>query len=119
MSLRIIDGGANTPLAGLVAGTLGVVLSRRVIGRFPDDEAQVQLIDPVAGDDGDRYWKGGAYDETSATSPPRAPRFVRRHRWIGRQVCGAYRRGDGAGPSCEIPTDVPLAHGYGPLGPTR
>jgi len=35
MSLRIIDGGANTPLAGLVAGTLGVVLSRRVIGRFP------------------------------------------------------------------------------------
>ncbi len=51
MSLKIIDGGANTPLAGLVAGTLRVGLSRRVIGRFPDEEAQVQLIDPVAGDD--------------------------------------------------------------------
>jgi ribose-phosphate pyrophosphokinase len=51
MSLRIIDGGANTPLAELVAGTLGVGLGRRVIGRFPDEEARVQLIDPVVGDD--------------------------------------------------------------------
>jgi ribose-phosphate pyrophosphokinase len=51
MSLTIIDGGANTPLAEAIAGTLAAPLTRRIIGRFPDGEAQIQLIDPVADDD--------------------------------------------------------------------
>jgi ribose-phosphate pyrophosphokinase len=48
MSLRIIDGGANTPLATAVAAQLGVHLTERIVDRFPDGEAQVQLLGTVA-----------------------------------------------------------------------
>jgi ribose-phosphate pyrophosphokinase len=51
MNLKLIDGGANTPLSELVAGAVGVGLCKRVVGRFPDGEAQVQLLERVAGDD--------------------------------------------------------------------
>ena len=67
MTLRVIDGGANTPLADLIAARLAAPLNRRILGRFPDDEAQVQMIDPVAGDD--------VYI-VQPTSPPADPHLV-------------------------------------------
>lgn len=51
MSVRIIDGGANSALAARVATELGVGLVNRIVGRFPDGEAQVQILEAVDGDD--------------------------------------------------------------------
>jgi ribose-phosphate pyrophosphokinase len=51
--LCIIDGGANTPLASAVAHALDVPLAAAIVARFPDLEANIQLVDSVA--DADTY----------------------------------------------------------------
>jgi ribose-phosphate pyrophosphokinase len=48
MRLCIIDGGANTPLAADVARALDVPLAKAIVARFPDLEANIQLLDSVA-----------------------------------------------------------------------
>lgn len=47
MRLCIIDGGANTPLAAAVAQALDAPLVNAIVARFPDFEANVQLLDGV------------------------------------------------------------------------
>jgi ribose-phosphate pyrophosphokinase len=51
MTLRIIDGGANAALAEAVAQKLDAPLVNAIVARFPDLEANVQLLDSVAGAD--------------------------------------------------------------------
>jgi ribose-phosphate pyrophosphokinase len=46
--LRIIDGGANTPLAAAIGQALDAPFVNAIVGRFPDLEANVQLLDSVA-----------------------------------------------------------------------
>jgi ribose-phosphate pyrophosphokinase len=67
VTLRLIDGGANTPLAALIASRLDLSLTRRTVGRFPDDEAHVQILDPVVDDD---------VFIIQPTSPPSDPHLV-------------------------------------------
>ena len=51
MSLKILSGSANLPLAEGIAKRLGVDLIRRVVERFPDSELHVEIQDSVRGDD--------------------------------------------------------------------
>jgi ribose-phosphate pyrophosphokinase len=47
MRLCIIDGGANTPLTASVARALDAPVVNAIVARFPDLEANVQLLDAV------------------------------------------------------------------------
>jgi len=51
MSLEILSGSANHPLAESVAKTLGVPLTRRILKRFPDGELHIEVEDSVRGCD--------------------------------------------------------------------
>jgi ribose-phosphate pyrophosphokinase len=51
MSLKILSGSANRPLAESVAKTLGVPLTRRILQRFPDGELHIEVQDSVRGSD--------------------------------------------------------------------
>jgi ribose-phosphate pyrophosphokinase len=51
MSLKILAGSANLPLAQKVATTLGVQLAQRILERFPDGELHIELQESVRGHD--------------------------------------------------------------------
>ena len=51
MTLTVIDGSANVPLATSIANELGVKRCERVLQRFPDSELHVDIEDSVRGHD--------------------------------------------------------------------
>jgi len=51
MSLKILSGSANLPLAENISKKLGVELTRRILERFPDGEVHVELQESVRGHD--------------------------------------------------------------------
>jgi ribose-phosphate pyrophosphokinase len=51
MSLKILTGCANLPLAQDIAGKLGVPLVQRILERFPDGELHIELQESVRGHD--------------------------------------------------------------------
>ena len=51
MSLRILSGSANLPLAENIAEKLGVKLAQRILERFPDGELHVEVQESVRGHD--------------------------------------------------------------------
>ena len=51
MSLEILSGSANIPLAENVATTLGVTPVQRILQRFPDGELHIEVQDSVRGCD--------------------------------------------------------------------
>ena len=51
MTLTVIDGSANVPLATSIAQELGVKPCKRVLQRFPDSELHVDIEDSVRGHD--------------------------------------------------------------------
>ena len=51
MSLEILSGSANIPLAENVATTLGVTPVQRILQRFPDGELHIEIQDSVRGCD--------------------------------------------------------------------
>ena len=51
MSLMMISGTANLPLAEGIAAHLGVQLGRRVLQRFPDGELHIEIEEHIRGHD--------------------------------------------------------------------
>lgn len=51
MEIVIVAGSANPPLAAAVAGALGARLVSRIVERFPDSEAHVEILESVRGRD--------------------------------------------------------------------
>lgn len=49
--LKVLSGSAGLPLAGAVAGGLGVPLGRAELERFPDGECHVRILESVRGHD--------------------------------------------------------------------
>ena len=49
--LRIFSGNANRPLADSVADYLGISIGKAHVGRFPDGEVEIRILENVRGQD--------------------------------------------------------------------